>query len=285
MVRNEGQHPSQGMKASLWLQALPFPDDCARVPARGPLLPGHLLSPPTSLLSSSRWLHNIFIFLFNFCLSVTPHAHQTIYLECPPAVHTAAHPQPLNPASAPLPGAPPSSPAGSAPSLCLPTARALLRLLLPNSPYRLRPPSPPLNSPRLCSSLYPACTLWDPDTSLWSRLHLCWVSTRQRKQGKGHFLSLPGSSVHGVLQSRVLEWVTIAFYTSTNDLFHSFLWLSNIPKPSQRKRNSRKQSGCLMRLYKCLYKGLTGLPRGRSDPRSLPTFIYVCVCVCIFKLW
>ena len=45
----------------------------ARVPARGPLLPGHLLSPPTSLLSSCRWLH-VFVFLFNFCLSVTPRA-------------------------------------------------------------------------------------------------------------------------------------------------------------------------------------------------------------------
>ena len=28
--------------------------------------------------------------------------------------------------------------------------------------------------------------------------------------------------------------------------------------------------------------GLTGLPRGRSDPRSLPTFIYVCVYIYIY---
>ena len=32
--------------------------------------------------------------------------------------------------------------------------------------------------------------------------------------------SLPGSSVHGIFQARVLEWVAIAFYLATTGIFH-----------------------------------------------------------------
>ena len=40
--------------------------------------------------------------------------------------------------------------------------------------------------------------------------------------------SLPGSSIHGIFQARVLEWVAIAFVTHTNPLPNvSFLHLSN----------------------------------------------------------
>src|SRR5574337_331915 len=48
--------------------------------------------------------------------------------------------------------------------------------------------------------------------------------------------SLPGSSVHGIFQARVLEWVAIAFsmiisrmtQVAANGIFHYFIWLSNI---------------------------------------------------------
>ena len=48
--------------------------------------------------------------------------------------------------------------------------------------------------------------------------------------------SPPGSSVHGIFQARVLEWVAIAFsmiisrmtQVAANGIFHYFIWLSNI---------------------------------------------------------
>jgi len=48
--------------------------------------------------------------------------------------------------------------------------------------------------------------------------------------------SLPDSSVHGIFQARVLEWVAIAFsmiisrmtQVAANGIFHYFIWLSNI---------------------------------------------------------
>ena len=41
--------------------------------------------------------------------------------------------------------------------------------------------------------------------------------------------SLPGSSVHGILQARVLEWVAIAFSTTAikqNEVIHVTTWIN-----------------------------------------------------------
>ena len=54
--------------------------------------------------------------------------------------------------------------------------------------------------------------------------------------------SSPGSSVHGILQARMLEWGTIAF--SDNIVQEA------ANKSSQRKRKTRRPSGNLRRLYK-----------------------------------
>ena len=91
--------------------------------------------------------------------------------------------------------------------------------------------------------------------------------------------SLPGSSVRGILQARVLEWVAIAFsillskccidsfscWTMSEPVvsqLHLLPFLKNYgqrfvtlyrrqySKPSLRKRNAKRQNGCLRRFYK-----------------------------------
>ena len=37
--------------------------------------------------------------------------------------------------------------------------------------------------------------------------------------------SLPGSSIHGIVQARVLEWVAIAFSEEVSSLSHSIVFL------------------------------------------------------------
>ena len=79
--------------------------------------------------------------------------------------------------------------------------------------------------------------------------------------------SLPGSSVHGIFQARVLEWGAIAF-SDTMEVRNRFKGLDLIDClknygwrfetlyrrqgsiPSPRKRNAKKQNGCLRRPYK-----------------------------------
>ena len=51
--------------------------------------------------------------------------------------------------------------------------------------------------------------------------------------------SLPGSSIHGIFQARVLEWVTIAFYIVTSSLLmkeRNVLKLRMAPGPSSIRR-------------------------------------------------
>ena len=92
--------------------------------------------------------------------------------------------------------------------------------------------------------------------------------------------SLPGSSIHGIFQARVLEWVATVFSTFRYDLnqisydytvevrnrFKGLDLIDRVPnelwmevhdiykrqgsRPSPRKRNAEKQNSCLKRPYK-----------------------------------
>ena len=56
--------------------------------------------------------------------------------------------------------------------------------------------------------------------------------------------SLPGSSVHGIFQARVLEWGAIAFsaFQATNMLFSNRYWMTTPPCTRQASASSCKQS-------------------------------------------
>ena len=47
--------------------------------------------------------------------------------------------------------------------------------------------------------------------------------------------SLPGSSIHGIFQARVLEWGAVAFskFIQSSSLLHAFLWLNNVNRRRQ----------------------------------------------------
>ena len=67
--------------------------------------------------------------------------------------------------------------------------------------------------------------------------------------------SLPGSSVHGIFQGRVLEWVTIAFSRT-----YVYLWLIHVvvrQKPThflrQLASNLKKKDVCYQSFYPTLY--------------------------------
>ena len=60
--------------------------------------------------------------------------------------------------------------------------------------------------------------------------------------------SLPGSSIHGIFQARVLEWVATAFspYQATNGIFHrtrtnNFTICMEIQKTSNNQSNLEKE--------------------------------------------
>ena len=82
--------------------------------------------------------------------------------------------------------------------------------------------------------------------------------------------SLPGSSTHGIFQARVLEWGTIDFSRrssiqlaktrpgadcgSDHELFIAKFGLKlkkvgKISRPFPRKRNAKRQNGCLRRPF------------------------------------
>ena len=42
-------------------------------------------------------------------------------------------------------------------------------------------------------------------------MHACWVASVMPDSLRPHGLSPPGSSVHGILQARILEWVAFPF--------------------------------------------------------------------------
>ena len=52
--------------------------------------------------------------------------------------------------------------------------------------------------------------------------------------------SLPGSSIYGILQARVLEWGAIAFSSSVLSTSYIFPWLffPTIPFPTQKTQSS-----------------------------------------------
>ena len=53
--------------------------------------------------------------------------------------------------------------------------------------------------------------------------------------------SPPGSSVHGILQARILEWVAISFSNCIGGADENHL---------QEKEMQKRQNGCLRRPYK-----------------------------------
>ena len=57
--------------------------------------------------------------------------------------------------------------------------------------------------------------------------------------------SLPGSSIHGIFQARVLEWDAIAYEV------HEIVQETRV-KTIPMERNAKNQNGCLRRPYKYL---------------------------------
>ena len=47
--------------------------------------------------------------------------------------------------------------------------------------------------------------------------------------------SLPGSSVHGIFQARVLEWAAVAFSDESMGLAQKFIWCFSIPSYQKPK--------------------------------------------------
>ena len=67
--------------------------------------------------------------------------------------------------------------------------------------------------------------------------------------------SLPGSSLHGILQARVLEWVAISFSRGTSQP-RDQTWVSRIPGRCSNlwaTRDSKQLKEDLKKLYKIIY--------------------------------
>jgi len=59
--------------------------------------------------------------------------------------------------------------------------------------------------------------------------------------------SLPGSSIHGILQARILEWVTISFSRNMKHIIYMLIYIYILRQQEKNKKNRVKEKKKLLR--------------------------------------
>ena len=101
--------------------------------------------------------------------------------------------------------------------------------------------------------------------------------------------SLPGSSIHGIVQARVLEWVAISFSRGSPRPMDG-TWVSHIARSEERCREKRKPVHQVPICYKnhCQYFGLISLVEFVFSytyfyfTTMFVSLVETMLCICIF---